>query len=286
VKKNLAVAKLKANGFQVAVRTSASPTVAAGKVIYEIPNSTFKTPKGSLVTIYVSTGPAKDSVPALAGLTQAAALSTLENNNLVGKVYAIYSHTVPAGTVISQHPKAGTSVVDGSPVRINVSRGRNTVDVPSVVGEPYESGRSALVSAGFRVTREDVSSDTDAKGLVVSQDPLAGSAVSPNSNITLSVSKGPAARQIPDVRGLDQVTAMSVLRNSGYVPVVQSRTPVTDPSQDGIVLTETPMQGTLAPDGTVVRLTVGELTTTTSTTTTTTTTTPTGPTGPTGPSGP
>ena len=69
------------------------------------------------------------------------------------------------GTVTAQSPAAGTVVVEGTQVRINVSKGPKPVTVPNVVGLPYDQAASELQRAGFGVSRIDVDSD-QAAGIV------------------------------------------------------------------------------------------------------------------------
>ena len=59
------------------------------------------------------------------------------------------------------------------------------------------------------------------------------------AKITLSVSKGPATTQVPDVTGMSQSAAESLLTGAGLTPSVVIDQ-VTDPAQDGIVQSTDP----------------------------------------------
>src|SRR5581483_2239260 len=144
-------------------------------------------------------------------------------------------------TVIAQAPKAGKDVVVGSVVRINVSRGPKPVSVPNVVGDPVANAESALRGAGFSVTQSAIDSDAP-KGQVVAQDPVAGTNATAGSKVTLSVSKGTPVSQVPDVTGQSAADAKSLLSGAGYKAHVQ-REAVLDPSQDGLVASQTPVGG-------------------------------------------
>ncbi|MEP0386429.1 MAG: BspA family leucine-rich repeat surface protein [Dokdonia sp.] len=66
-------------------------------------------------------------VPNVVSLSQTDAATTLTNEGLLtGILTGVYSDTIPAGTVISQDPIAGTSVVFGSSVNLVVSLGTIT----------------------------------------------------------------------------------------------------------------------------------------------------------------
>ncbi len=64
--------------------------------------------------------------------------------------------TVPAGSVISQDPAAGTAVAAGSAVNIVVSTGPDapgTVPVPDVAGQPEGDAQKTLVDADSQSPR-------------------------------------------------------------------------------------------------------------------------------------
>ncbi|TML96417.1 MAG: PASTA domain-containing protein, partial [Actinobacteria bacterium] len=79
----------------------------------------------------------------------------------------------------------------------------------------------------------------------------------PNTNIRLTVSKGPTTSMVPDVTTLSQNDAQAQLKASGFkVRIVPQ--PVSDPSQDGIVQTQDPTGGTQAPPNSFVTIAVGK----------------------------
>lgn len=101
----------------------ASDTVQEGYVISQNPAKDLKVDLGSQVTFTVSTGVAEVTVPALEGLTQTAARSTLINAGLVlGTVTEEYS-TEQKGTVIKQSVNNGEKAKKGVSIDIVVSKG-------------------------------------------------------------------------------------------------------------------------------------------------------------------
>ena len=159
------------------------------------------------------------------------------------------------GVVLGQAPKAGTELVEGSTVRINVSKGPKPVAVPNVVGSPYESAESVILGAGFAVDREDVEA-TEAAGIVVGQTPPAGTQQAKGSVITLQVSTGPATSQVPDVTSQTEADAKKQLKNSGFeVQVVEEV--VDDESLNGLVLSQNPEGGSDLEEGSTVVIVVG-----------------------------
>ena len=55
--------------------------------------------------------------------------------------------------MVSQNPKAGTSVAKGSSITIYVSGGG--AQVPSVIGDPLATAQQILSGAGFNVVDQD-----------------------------------------------------------------------------------------------------------------------------------
>jgi eukaryotic-like serine/threonine-protein kinase len=253
----LAVAKIKEQGLVPRVVTASSDTVPKGQVSDENPGGGSKVAKGSTVTLTVSTGVAQVKVPNVVGQDVNQAVATLAGLGLNPNIARVYS-TAQQDTVTAQQPHAGDSVPKGSNVRINVSRGAKPVQVPDVTGQPFANAKSALQGQGYKVQRVDVQSDQYPKGVVVASDPPAGTSVAKGSTVTLSVSKGPATTQVPDVTNQNQADATQILEGAGLtVAVVQDF--VTDPSQDGVVISQDPAAGADAQAGEVVTIHVGKL---------------------------
>jgi beta-lactam-binding protein with PASTA domain len=176
------------------VSTTSSGTVPSGSVISENPVAGTSVATGSSVSLSVSTGPVLVSVPNVVGLTEAAATSALSSAGLmIGTIGTVRSATVPAGSVISENPVAGTSVATGSAVNLTFSAGPPPVSVPNVVGLTQAAATSALTSDSLTVgTISTASSVTVTSGSVISESPVAGTSVAANSAVNLLVSTGPA----------------------------------------------------------------------------------------------
>lgn len=120
---------LKTAGFDVYTEMEASSEVEKGKVIRVTPSAGTAVAKGTKVFLYVSTGPeissaATATIPYVAGMTEEAAIKTLETLGFVVNVIDRPNNDkVAAGVVISQTVKAGEVVSYGSPVNIVVSAG-------------------------------------------------------------------------------------------------------------------------------------------------------------------
>jgi serine/threonine-protein kinase len=257
-----AVAKINAAGLRPnpVRQPNADSRFPETYVFQQSPKPGDRTQKHNFVTIYVSLGPPKTDVPSVVGEPLDQALSDLQNAKLQGKSVRVESDK-PAGQVVSQSPTAGASVEQGSKVTVRVSKGPQPIGVPNVIGSTFESAQSTLLGMGFAVSRLDVKSDQP-KDTVIGMSPGPGTLQPPNTNIRLTVSKGPTTSMVPDVTSLSQSDAQAQLDASGFKVKIVSQ-PVTDPSQDGIVQTQNPTGGTQAPPGSVVTIAVGKFSGTT-----------------------
>ncbi|HYI75551.1 MAG TPA: Stk1 family PASTA domain-containing Ser/Thr kinase [Gaiellaceae bacterium] len=254
IQQSLAEARIEDEGLVPQVRRVSNSDVEEGVVFAQFPTEGTRVDSGDIVRIDVSSGKPEVTIPSVVGQSSEDAVAELTRAGLVAQVVEVNSDR-DEGSVTAQSPSAGTVVVEGTQVRINVSKGPRPVTVPSVVGAPYDQAAAELRSAGFEVSRIDVDSDL-AAGLVTRQDPSGGSEGSRGSTVTLSVSKGPTTSAVPDVTAQDYSIAQVTLDNAGFrTRVVFEDT--SDPSQDGIVTSQDPIGGTQAEPNTLVTLFVG-----------------------------
>jgi beta-lactam-binding protein with PASTA domain/tRNA A-37 threonylcarbamoyl transferase component Bud32 len=109
-------------GFNVKVVQQNDKATAKGTVIDQKPAGGTQAPKGSTVTIYVSSGQKQINVPRLIGLTQAEAVAKIQALGLVESVQTIIdadpNHT---GYVQNQDPAEHTKINEGATVTIWVA---------------------------------------------------------------------------------------------------------------------------------------------------------------------
>jgi serine/threonine-protein kinase len=256
LEEELAVRNIRDAGLEPNVRRLPDSEVQRGIVVSQDPETPQRVDPGTFVTIVVSSGKKKVQVPNLVGRGRDEAVAMLSDVNLRANVVEVNSPQEP-GIVLATSPKAGETVVEGTTVRVNVSKGPKPVSVPNVVGLPYASAESQLQGLNFAVARENVESDEPAD-TVVGQTPGAGSEASKGSTVTLQVSEGPPTSTVPDVTSQDEAAARSQLRSSGFrVRVVREDTE--DPTLDGLVTSQDPPGGTELEAGEVVTIFVGRL---------------------------
>jgi serine/threonine-protein kinase len=195
-----------------------SETAAKGTVLRIEPDAGTELSKDATVRVVVSKGQERYAVPSLVGTKAADLAGALAPLTLtIGDRTTAWSEKVPQGAVISQAPKAGTSVKRGVPVSVVVSKGRQPISVPTVVGRGAEAAAAAVTKAGLKPVRgADVNSDTVPAGQVVSQSPAKGTLFR-GGTVTIVVSKGPVMVQVPGVVGRPVAEAEKELTDLGFV---------------------------------------------------------------------
>ena len=241
-------------GLRPRAVAESSDSVPRGIVIRQEPDAGERIQKGNVVRYFVSSGKPRVQVPEVVGARESDAVATLRSAGLVPKVVDIFSDE-PAGTVIAQDPKGGTSIVEGSDVRLNVSKGPQQRGLPNVVGQSFDSAANALREAGFTPVRRDVEA-SEPKGTVIGMNPSAGTLAPPGTRVTLNVSVGVTTTSVPDVVGEDESSARASLENEGWSVLIRD-TPTGNADEEGVVITQTPPPGEQAEPGSQVVIYVG-----------------------------
>ncbi|MFD3780246.1 Stk1 family PASTA domain-containing Ser/Thr kinase [Streptomyces sp. NPDC058612] len=114
------------------------------------------------------------------------------------------------GNVCSQNPEAGSKVDKDSTVTVKISSGAPPVAVPDVLRVPFEEAETALKAKGFQVERKTQESDST-PGVVLEQNPKAGTQAQKNDVITLTVAKEQSKATVPDLLGKSREEAVKLL---------------------------------------------------------------------------
>jgi eukaryotic-like serine/threonine-protein kinase len=208
------------------------------------------------VTLTVSAGPGRATVPQTRGLSSADAVQKLEDAGFDVESTRASSDTIPAGDVISSNPHAGEAVRKGSTVTIKISTGPKLVSVPVLVGVQRAAAVERIRGRGLTPSVSEQENDAPA-GQVISQAPSAGAKVEPGSTIAIVVSKGVQKVTVPNVIGALRPEAVQRLRDAGLsVNVTEQETDVE--AQDGRVTDQFPPPGTEVERGAEVSIQVGK----------------------------
>jgi eukaryotic-like serine/threonine-protein kinase len=237
-------------GLQPDVQKAANADVQKGVVFDQNPNPGTRIQKDDRVTILVSTGPPKTSVPDVVGMNYGDAVQALNDANLNASKNEVFSQK-PAGQVVDQDPPAGEQVVEGTEVVLDVSKGAKQVEVPSVIGKTEADARATLEQAGFEVSSTSAPSDTTPEGSVSDQSPDGGTQATKGSTVAITISSGPSTTTVPDEIGQDKQVAIDDLKANGF-KVHAENVACGDPNQDNIVQDQDPAGGSDAPPGSTV----------------------------------
>jgi beta-lactam-binding protein with PASTA domain len=127
------------------------------------------------------------------------------------------------------------------------------VTVPKVVGKTASRATVVLERDHFKVKTHGVESSKK-PGVVVAQDPSAGTEVDKKSTVDLAVSSGPGQQLVPDVRNLPLKQALQTLNQYGF-KVTQDLQPSLTVAKGNAIRTSPP-KDQLVPKGSEVRLLV------------------------------
>ncbi|HHY90139.1 MAG TPA: Stk1 family PASTA domain-containing Ser/Thr kinase [Clostridiales bacterium] len=130
-------------------------------------------------------------------------------------------------------------------------------EVPNVVGKSLEEAQSILTNLGFKVEvgQEEYSSEYE-KGVVIGQEPSAGTKRKTGYTVVLTISKGPRMVEVPklvneNIKDIDLLLKGTSLVE-GKVEYEYSSLPV------GIIIKQDPAPYTKVPEGTKINLVVSQ----------------------------
>jgi serine/threonine-protein kinase len=207
--------RLESTGLELSSRRGFSETVPVGEIISSDPGPGDRVLDQGTVTVVVSKGKERYDMPAVVGSAEDDAVAALGNNHLDAEVARRWSEEVAKGVVISSSEHAGTPLRRDTDVVLVVSKGRQPIDVPDLVGRTEAEARAVLRKVKLTAA---VSQEFDAsvpKGEVISQIPADGTLYA-GDEVALLVSKGAPLVDVPSVFALDRDTAVETLEDAGF----------------------------------------------------------------------
>lgn len=221
---------------------------------YEIADATLRTTMGLAKISVTAVNNNTTTVPAVVGLLEAAAESSISGAGLVASVATANSTSAAIGTVISQNPQAGNTVANGSSVALVVSLGAL---VPNLVGSAQAAAAATITAAGLTVGTASGVNNAAPVNSVISQSLTAGSSVAPGTAMSYVYSLGVAVVlvPVPDVVNQTQANATAAITGAsltlGGVTTASSTT-----IASGNVISQNPAAGAMRAPGTAVSLVV------------------------------
>lgn len=175
----------------------------------------------------------KITVPAVAAMTESAALQELYNAELRPRIVRSQHDTVAKGTAIGTDPASGASLDPGAEVILNISEGPSAVMIPeSLPGKTEAAARDILRQSGLvgAPSTTTANSATVPAGIVITTSPAPGQKVGVGTSVELVVSTGKVA--VPELRGRTREEAEAALKELSLVPnVVEAENAQVEPGR-------------------------------------------------------
>lgn len=192
-------------------------------------------------------------VPSVVGRDRTSAEILLRDAGLVVMEPRVqFSATVAAGTVMSQLPYAGATVKEGRRIYITVSKGVETLSMPSLYGATMRDARLTLMRLGLQIG--EMSYDTSGSilaGRVLRQSVPTGLAIASGTLVNLVISRGTTMVRVPLLVSLSLDEAEQLLRDVGLVPGAMT-TITSSAFQAGTIMHQDPPADSLVVVGSTV----------------------------------
>ena len=199
-----------------------SEKVPAGHVVRQNPDARTLVKRGSGVTVVLSKGPQRVTVPELGGKTLPAAQAALSGSGLtVGRLLGAFSTTAATGSVLTSDPAQGADIPPSTPVHVLLSLNvpSDRYIMPELVYRDYESVRPLFEQRGFTFGSVKYERyEGVAAGVVLRQYPLPGHPVTKQDNISLVVATADTPLDSSTPRDFFPLPAPTVSPTPGPTP--------------------------------------------------------------------
>jgi serine/threonine-protein kinase len=194
------------------------------------------------------------TVPDVTTLHLEEARAALEDEGFDVEVVREANEDVDEDIVFDQDPAGGDTAEEGSEVKIFVSAGSGTEEIPELEGVEVNEAQAVLEDLGFEVATETEANADIGAFRVIRTEPEAGEEVAVGETVTIIVSTGPPLVPVPDVDGRSEADASEALRAEGFAVRVE-REPSSE-VDEGLVIRTEPAGGDEARQGSEVVLVV------------------------------
>ena len=198
------------------------------------------------------------TVPSLTGLSQAEAESTLTKLELIPKPEDVFDDKVKSGSVVSSNPVAQAQVVKGTTVTVMVSKGPESLKIPtSLAGATEVTARETLKEMGFTIGSVTRKNDpTIPAGSLVGTEPTLGSQVKSGSKIDLILSTGLVV--VPQLLNMTEPEATAILADPKFGLKILVQEEVHTVAEPGTIIRQDPESGSTSPQGGTVTVTIAK----------------------------
>ncbi|QNS05299.1 Stk1 family PASTA domain-containing Ser/Thr kinase [Streptomyces xanthii] len=178
-----------------------------------------KVDKGETITLRMSTGSPKLTIPDVTGLSYAEAEADLKSKGFTNISRESEESDRKPGTVFKQDPESGGKVEKGTEITLTVAAAKQTVVVPDVSSAKNltcEQATAQLTQNKLKATCTEEEAAGVEPGKVFSQSLAANSEAEPGSTVTLKVAKAAEQLTVPgDLGGKKLKDARKQLSDMG-----------------------------------------------------------------------
>lgn len=197
-------------GLTPEIQYEESTEYAEGIVMKASVSEGTMVPEGTHIILTVSAGSQGIEVPDVVGLSEAEAVSGLEQKGFVVAKTEAFDKYIKAGSVISQSPAEKEKVPAGTTITICISKGveNEKVQVPNLIGKDEMEAMSLLVEAGLQLGEVVQVNHEDAAltGMVCYQSYSVDSYVDAGTPVDVSISLGPVQATYYYAEGINAPT--------------------------------------------------------------------------------
>ena len=187
-------------------------------VLSQDPPAAGRVLKGGTITLMLSLGAERYTVPDVAGMTLDLATVELEERKLqIVKGADRYDDNLPKGVVVATDPAVDTETKPGDKVTVFVSKGKAPLTVPRVVGKNLNDARNELVGLGLEPLISYKQSDKP-RDEVIGQTPERRRRCGEGREDRAGGQRGPAAGRGAPLVGLPCQQAVQQLQGMGLAP--------------------------------------------------------------------
>ncbi|MFF6875011.1 Stk1 family PASTA domain-containing Ser/Thr kinase [Streptomyces sp. NPDC012474] len=194
---------------------------AKGKICSQDPAPKAPVNKGDTISLVVSTGAPKVTVPDVTGLTYDKAAAQLDSKGFKVEQKTEESDRTP-GVVIKQDPDGDTEQVKGSTITLTVAKEAEKSTVPDVLGQSCDAAKQQMQGNDLVGNCTEVETDDDNQvGKVIQTTPQAGTSVEPNSSVNIQIGKKKQQQKVrvPQVVGQTVGQAKQILAQQGFTNI-------------------------------------------------------------------
>ncbi|MEA5051101.1 MAG: Stk1 family PASTA domain-containing Ser/Thr kinase [Oscillospiraceae bacterium] len=221
--------------FKFTVVEDYNDEYALGTIYSQSPVPPKKIKENGEITLYVSKGPEKITIPDVVDMKYGEAVTLLQNLGLVVMQESVTDSNYEANRIVKTDPVSGTEVLSGTMITlyVNSQSSSTTTYVPDLLNKTYSAAKSLLNQNGLVIGKmTEESSDTIEKGKIISQSLTAGTRVSQGTSVDIVVSLGVVEHKVT----MQLALPYKLDGSSGYTVIAKKddntlgSTPVTESS--------------------------------------------------------